>query len=183
MNDNQLLNQTERVSDIFTRIVLKIMSSDVPGGVSDDITTAHIQAMRHIAQHGTCTIGGLAEGLSVTQPAATMLVDRMVKRGLVSRQPGRSDRRQSELSLTDHGRKVLQQVEAERNERLSGILALMSAQERSAFLHSLESFITAALNFEQGTGEACLRCGSEHNPECIVNQMNLALSGKNVEKI
>ena len=179
---NDILNQTERVSDIFTKIMLKIMSSDLSVGASEEITTAQVQAMRHIAQHGPCTIGSLAEGLSVSQPAATMLVDRMTKRDLVSRQPGKSDRRQAELSLTDHGRAVLEQVEAERMEHLSGVLALMSPEERDIFLHSLEQFISAALKYEHVAYEACLRCGSDHSPDCIVNQMHLELSGKNVEK-
>ena len=177
------MNQAERVSDIFTRIITRVMSPDA-GCPAEDITPVQLHAMRHIAQHGTCTVGCLAEGLSVTQPASTMLIDRMVKRELVRRDPGRSDRRQSELTLTPHGHDLLARVEAERTERLSGILDLMSPKERDAFIRSLEGFIAAALKFDRGAGEAaCLRCGTEHTQDCIVNRLHRELSGENMDKV
>ena len=182
MSHSEIIGQTERVSDIFAKIMAKILTAGFPVGPSDEITVAQFQALRHIAQHGPCNIGSLAEGLSVSQPAATMLVERMAKRGLVSRQPGRTDRRQAEVSLTQHAEDLIQQIETARMERLAGILALMSSDERTQLVESLERFIAAALKLEQAADEICLRCGSEHQPDCIVNQAHLELAGKDIER-
>jgi len=181
MKDAELLAQTQHVSDVFTKIMLKTMTmgllAEAPEG---EITMAQLQAMKHIAQHGSCTIGSLAEGLGVTQPAATMLVDRMVKRGVVEREPGRNDRRQAEVRLTRYAKAMLEKAESERADRLSKVLGLMSPGERQQFLESLQRFVGAALKLESAVEEACLRCGIEHRAGCVVNQMHLELTGADV---
>ena len=148
MSDTELLSQTERISDIFTKIILKTMVADPSVSVSGEITAAQLHALRHIAQHGPCTIGALAEGLCVSQPAATMLVHRMTKRGLVERRPGRRDRRQAEISLTRSALDALTRMESERAVRLGRILELLEPHERKQFVESLERFIAAALKLE-----------------------------------
>ncbi|MHB0999553.1 MAG: MarR family winged helix-turn-helix transcriptional regulator [Armatimonadota bacterium] len=182
MTDNELLNQTEHIADIFTKIMQKIMTDDLALGASEEVTSSQFQAMKHIAQHGMRTIGNIAEGLSISQPAATMMVDRMVKRGLVERNPGRSDRRQAEIMLTDRAKELLRCAEAERINRLSRILGAMEPQERRQFVESMEKFVSATLKFEDNVNNACLRCGMEHHTDCIVNQTHLELAGKDIER-
>ena len=167
MTDAEYLAQTERISDIFTRIMLRI--SDPSLGAPDEITTSQYQALRHIAHNGPCSIGGLAGALSTSQPAATMLVDRMVKRGLVLRRLSKADRRQAEVSLAASGKEILGRIEAERASRLAEIVKLMGPSEREQFVVSLEHFIAAALETETPE-EACLRCGTEHNSDCILSK-------------
>ncbi len=183
MNDLDLLAQTQHVSDIFTRIMLKTLTvgllSESPDG---EVSMSQFQALKHIGQHGPCTIGSLAQGLGVTQPAATMLVDRMVKRVLVERGPGRTDRRQSEVSLTPHAEELLQRTESERAERLSRVLGLMHPTEREQLLRSLERFVAAAVELETAVEDACLRCGIEHDGECVLNKAHMRQSGTEVTR-
>ncbi len=183
MKESELLEQAQHVSDIFTKIMLKTMTvgllAEMPEG---EITMAQLQALKHIAQHGSCTIGSLAEGLGVTQPAATMLVDRVVKRGLVEREPGREDRRQAEVSLSRRAKHLVRRAESERAERLSKVLDLMTPDEREQFLESLQRFVGAALKLESAVDEACLRCGIEHRTACVVNRTHLELTGADVSR-
>lgn len=178
MNDSKLLNEIEHISDIFARILLKTMTGDT----SEEITEAQLQALRHVSHHGPSTVGSLADGLSISQPAATMLIDRMAKRGLLERQPGRNDRRQAEISLTQRASEILEEIEHERAERLKRILELMEEDERHQLAESLEKFVAAALKLETPIEEACLRCGIEHRAGCIVNRTNLQRAGKEVER-
>lgn len=180
MNDAELLIETEHISDIFTKIMLDLMTPALAS--SEEITMPQFQALKHISLHGSCSIGSLAQGLSVSQPAATMLVDRMLRKGLVVREPGKSDRRQAEVSLTEHGESLLAQIESERTDRLAKILSLMEQTDRRQFVRSLERFIEAALKLERTPNEACLRCGIEHHKDCIVNQLQLALAGEDIER-
>ncbi|HUV05260.1 MAG TPA: MarR family transcriptional regulator [Armatimonadota bacterium] len=182
MNQTETISQTERVSDIFARIMAKLLTAGFPVGPADEITVAQFQALRHIAQHGTCSIGSLAKGLSVSQPAATMLVSRMARRGLAERRPGQRDRRQAEVSLTRCAEDLLGRIETERTQRLAGILSQMPPEERTRLVESLERFIEAALKLDGEVDEICLRCGSEHQPDCIVNQAHLELVGTDIER-
>ncbi len=171
MSNTDFLSQTEHISDIFTRIMVKIMTPNLADGESDEITVSQFQALKHIAHNGPCTIGSIAGGLSISQPAATMLVDRMVRKGLLERHPGPTDRRQTEVSLAEYGYQLLERIEAERAKKLAQIVKLMDRPEREQFVESLERFIEAALEVEKSPNEACLRCGTEHHEDCIVNKI------------
>ena len=170
MNDTDFLSQTEHLSDIFTRIMVKIMTPNLADGESDEITMSQFQALKHIAHNGPCIIGSIAGGLGISQPAATMLVDRMTRKGFLERHPGRTDRRQTEVSLAAHGTELLDRIEAERAKRLAEIVKQMDRPEREQFVESLERFVEAALEIDRSPNEACLRCGTEHHEDCIVNK-------------
>lgn len=171
MSNTDFLNQTEHISDIFTRIMARIMTPNLADGESDEITASQFQALKHIAHNGPCTIGSIAGGLGISQPAATMLVDRMVRKGLLERHAGRSDRRQTDVSLASHGAELLDRIEAERAAKLAQIVRLMDPPERERFVESLERFVEAALEVEKSPSQACLRCGTEHHEDCIVNKI------------
>ena len=66
------------------------------------LTGAQLWAMRVLAGHPHST-GELADALAVHQSSASVLVHRLVKRGLVRRTRDRSDRRIVRLSLTAEG--------------------------------------------------------------------------------
>jgi len=182
MNDTEFLSQTEHVSDIFARVMTKLSTADLGEVSSDEITPAQFEALRRIARHGSCSIGALAEVLSVSQPAATMLVDRMARRGLVQRRIGRSDRRQAEVSLTPHAKDLIEKLDSGRANRLRRIIGLMKPHAAEQFVESMECFVAAALKLECRPDEACLRCGTEHQDDCIVNQTNVEVAGEQITR-
>src|ERR1700733_2397060 len=55
----------------------------------------------------------LADKLAVSRPSVTGVIDGLVARGLVRRDPDETDRRRIDLGLTDHGRRVLAGADAE----------------------------------------------------------------------
>lgn len=177
MKRTESLDQTEHISDIFTRIMLKLMAPNLSDGEQQGISLSQFNALRHIASHSPCTIGGIAEALSVSQPAATMLVERMVRKGLVERRSGSTDRRQADVVIAESGRTILQGIEAERTKRLAGIVNQMAPADRANLVESLGRFVEAALDTRELSGEACLHCGVEHNDECIVNKSRGMVNG------
>jgi DNA-binding MarR family transcriptional regulator len=60
-------------------------------------------AMKAMPPGTICTIGSLAERLFLRHQSAVGLVDRLVRRKLVIRSPGKKDRRQVTLALTELG--------------------------------------------------------------------------------
>ena len=97
--------------------------SDIVGVVNEaDLTLPQIIILG-LLQQGTQTVSGLAESLRLTPGAVSRLVDRMVRKGLVSRREGNDDRRQKALSLTPAGRRLRDRVESA---RIGGFAAALS---------------------------------------------------------
>ena len=68
---------------------------------------------------------GLAQKLAVSRPSVTGVVDGLVARGLVRRDPGDGDRRRVDVDLTVAGREVLGQADAAVDQRMERILELL----------------------------------------------------------
>lgn len=74
------------------------------------VTPQQHQLMLGVAgftDHGTATISELAEFLQERNNSVVGLVERAVESGLVTRQPGATDRRQVVVSLTEKGELIL----------------------------------------------------------------------------
>lgn len=148
---------------------------DVTGG---GVTPAQFEALEFIHRHGGCSAKALSEGLRISIPSSTRLVDRLVRKTLVDRRESAEDRRLVHLSLTAKAGTVLADVRAARITRLSRALATLSAGEQVQLHDLLERFLRAVLCDEQTVTDCCLHCGSEHDQDCVVNAMHEALLGR-----
>lgn len=72
---------------------------------------------------GAAMSSSLAERLAVKPPTVTSVVDGLVGRGLVERQPDPNDRRRLPLALTDEGVALVRSANAAVGERLFEVLA------------------------------------------------------------
>ncbi|MGI8827876.1 MAG: MarR family winged helix-turn-helix transcriptional regulator [Chloroflexota bacterium] len=87
------------------------------------------------------SIGDVAEALQISHHGASLLVDRVVRRGLLARVEDPDDRRRALLSLTDEGQRVLDRItEANRRElgTLEGVLFRDSLRQMVATEHEAE---------------------------------------------
>ena len=85
------------------------------------VTQQQYQAMLAIAAwpDGAMSVKDLAEELLLTHHAAVQLMDRLAKAGLARRAPSSLDRRSVELTLTERGDALLEQLA---NEHLAEML-------------------------------------------------------------
>ncbi|RKG89134.1 MarR family transcriptional regulator [Corallococcus sp. CA053C] len=83
-------------------------------------------------------LGGLA------MPRLSRLVDRLEQGGLVRRERSvRHDRRRVRVRLTDEGRAVAEQTDAQVQERMARLLAPIQGETRSALVDILELWVGA----------------------------------------
>jgi len=167
----------EILAGIFAELVRKSSSARESQG-SDDITPSLIQCLQHIYLHGPSSIRKIATGLSITFPAASQLVDRLVKKGLATREEGKEDRRFASVNLTDEGRAVVLEARAVRSRWLKDILDKMPGEKRRALVDNLEEFIMAVLETTENIEEACIRCGIDHLAFCVVNKAKITKTGE-----
>ena len=146
------------------------------------ITSSQLQGLTYISQHKECLIGDIANGLSISYPAATKLADRLVRKGLALRKEGEIDRRSVKVSLTPRGEETLKEAIQRRREKLSEITQHIESEEMTELVKMLEEFLRAALQDEDMIGDICLHCGSDHSRDCLVNKAYLGATGAEIEK-
>jgi DNA-binding MarR family transcriptional regulator len=84
---------------------LQTYSQEVRSGYG--LTGPQLWAMKTLHRNGRMPVGQLADALIVNQSSVSALVDRLVRRGLVRRIRGRTDRRFVEIALTPRGRTLV----------------------------------------------------------------------------
>jgi len=163
-------DEAVRVSDLFVAILYKTLSQHLVAQLTESkVSLPQIQAMRYIWLHDHVLIGDLADGLSISYPSATNMVNRLEKQGFVARIVNPSDRREVEVKLSVRGRSLTEQIEEERVVRLRKVLADMPVDDKDALLRGLYSFICTAVGGDESNArEICLRCGSKASDSCPV---------------
>lgn len=68
------------------------------------LTAVQIRVLQVVAETGSITPKGLSSRMGVSQATITTLIDRLVTKGLVERQRSETDRRQTNILLTEAGR-------------------------------------------------------------------------------
>lgn len=85
-------------------------------------------------------LGGLAAELSISASAASQQVEKLVERGLLSRQPDPADRRRLSLELTERGRLSTRAISSAADQYLRQLLDNLTDDEL-AELHRVLSHI------------------------------------------
>src|SRR5271157_5898048 len=102
---------------------------DVPKWVAQDLTFGQMRLLFLLGKHGPSPVSRVAEWLGVGLPAASGIVDRVEKHGLVTRQHRQDDRRVVECALTDQGRQLIEEIGGMRREMLRHTLGVLSEEE------------------------------------------------------
>jgi DNA-binding MarR family transcriptional regulator len=96
------------------------------GGLSPN----QLSVLGHLHRHRSATPGEVAAAERQRPQSLTRVFAELEAEGLITREPGTADRRQSLLTLTADGRRALERDMAERDVWLAGALASLSATER-----------------------------------------------------
>jgi DNA-binding MarR family transcriptional regulator len=154
---------------VFAKAVRDVIEADVLREVTGDkITMPHLKLLYLVAQTESVTIGDAAEFLGVSSPAASKTVEKLVRRRLLRRADIQGDRRSSELSLTELGRRMLETYEKTRNQRAADIFSEYMPdvlRDTAEILDHLASGI-AGQRVGAKTTETCLQCEIYFRRDC-----------------
>src|SRR5579885_1823612 len=104
----------------------------------EEIPVAQIKLMSHLAMRGPRTMSELAEGLEVTTPAITGLVDKLEKRGLVGRLRDSQDRRVVRVQLSGFARMIAERYIDEKRRQMRRVLETLTPEEQRTFVKTLK---------------------------------------------
>ena len=91
-----------------------------------------------ILNHGSCSLGELAEKLGVSLPTISNSVSTLAERGWITRHPSQTDRRVMVVELTPLGGQILADIQACVEERVVDMLAGLSQSELDQLIGSME---------------------------------------------
>lgn len=182
--DKNSAEYAEIIADIFVdtmrKASIEAMCCEYEG---EEITPSLMQTLNYVYLHGASPIREIASGLEVSLSAASQLVDRLVKRGLVTRRENESDRRLIHVDLTCAGNEAVKEMREHRYKWFASVIESMPEPARNALREGMEAFLEIALAHKDSIDRACVRCGMEHVSFCVVNKLKSeraeALEGAN----
>ncbi|HUE66681.1 MAG TPA: MarR family transcriptional regulator [Candidatus Acidoferrum sp.] len=107
---------------------------------SAHLTLTQVSVLRHL-RAGPHTGGRLGELAGLSAASISRLVDRLEKRGLVSRRRDTDDRRQVEVHLEPAGERLLGEARVFRGSELHQAVEAMSSDERRRLTASLTRLV------------------------------------------
>lgn len=103
-----------------------------------------------VKEKGPCKVTALAELMGVKPSAITVMIDKLVGHGLISRQHQEDDRRVVLLSITDKGIQSVEQLKQQSNQIIGVYFSKCSPEEIENMVQTLEKITDGLLAQERG---------------------------------
>lgn len=110
----------------------------------EEVTLPQYRMLVVLSTRGPRQASSLATALGVAPPTASRMVDRLVRKGLVSRRTNSADRRQVLLRLTPAGSRLVETVVAHRREEIVALLQRVPTDRHPALIEAFKLFAAAA---------------------------------------
>jgi DNA-binding MarR family transcriptional regulator len=138
-------SNTQLAGDLYAVVVFlhKHCNSDLFEAVGAlELTLTQIKLLHHLEEAiAPITLKEGAELVKVSLPAASRMVDDLVRRGFAERHEDLEDRRMKRVSLTDDGRAVIRRLNAARLNGLQEFTENLTESERALIQPALEKLL------------------------------------------
>jgi DNA-binding MarR family transcriptional regulator len=132
-------SDAERFERLYRRIWGALNRPDDP-----DLSQHERQVLHHVTPAGGVALTWLAGHLGLPKSTASVLVKSLAARGYVERTRDPEDERRLAITLTDKGRRTVEQDTVLRPEALAEAMGRLDAGTRRALLDGLEQLAQAA---------------------------------------
>lgn len=114
------------------------------------VTPAQFRMLEVLVAHGHVKLVALAGAMAVNPSTAMRMVDRLIAAGLADRRPNRENRRETSLTATDSGLRLVAAVTARRRAETAAALARLGPAERAVLVGALGAFTAAGAQPAEG---------------------------------
>ena len=143
--DTQVPHDTDLAGDLYALIVFvhKNCNADLFEAVGAlELSLSQIKLMHHLEdQPRELSLKEAAEVVHVSMPAASRMVDDLVRRGFAQRREDEDDRRMKRVRLTDDGRTAIRRLNAARLSGLEQFAHSLTASERRTLANALSELL------------------------------------------
>ncbi len=130
----QLISATRQA---YIDLFVTIQSALFTHWMTLELTFAQVKALLMLSLHEALTVSQLAKSLGVGKPAASIVVQQLVERGLVTRTEHEADRRHTVVRLSEQGAQLSTGRRKEREAQWRRWLSHLSDEELNALAHGL----------------------------------------------
>lgn len=103
------------------------------------LSILQIQTLIFLKHNKKTSMGDVAEYFHIELPSATSLLNKLCDHKLVERHEDENDRRLVMISLTNEGKKLLQQAINQRRKKLEKTLSYLSGKEKNELLNIMKT--------------------------------------------
>jgi DNA-binding MarR family transcriptional regulator len=125
-----------------SRVLVAVAARSL-AAVQDAVTLPQFRLMVVLDTRGDLKLAGVADHLAVNPSTALRMVERLEAAGMVSRAVNPAIRREVIVSLTDAGRRVVDDVTARRRAEIATIVTRLEPAERTRLVGALRAFAVA----------------------------------------
>jgi len=159
--DQQPSAQTRAILDDLRRIVRVLRESSRAAEQGFGVSSAQLFVLRTLADAPALSLTAVAERTHTHQSSVSVVVRRLVERGLVRRSVSEQDGRVRELSLTARGAKLLQRAPLAAQDELIAGLEHLGTEQRNGLASALSTLVQvmrltdepAAMFFEEDAAD------------------------------
>lgn len=137
MSPDKISEFANRVTSIMTTITREFAKRGAKNSVIGKITIAQLVALENLNFHGETKMKDLAKFCSVSTPAMTGLINRLVRDGFVLRVYEKQDRRIIKARITKKGQDFLKKINDEKKQILIKVFGKLSQNDRDEYLRIL----------------------------------------------
>ena len=142
MAHSELGSQYERGLGLLLEMALVLNHDMTQSLAQDGLTPSRVRLLWEVRSHGPSLQRALAEALGVSARTVTGLVDGLVTTGFVTREPHPSDRRATQVTLTEHGEATLAAMERDQAVFVEILFGGMSETRLRHLLAGLEEILS-----------------------------------------
>lgn len=106
------------------------------------LTRPQMTILREIAGAGEVSVGEIAKAINLKQATVTGILERLIRRGFISRRRSEADRRRVLVQITDQGRNILGEAEPLVRQSFAAKFGRLREWEKSMILCSLQRLAT-----------------------------------------
>jgi len=133
------IRQLNSLNEVFSAVMKQIFLTPASSTeAQNEVTWAQQKVLMLLHEHGPMKMSDVARNISVTMPAATAIVDKMVRAGQVQREPDPQDRRVIRIVLSDAGRQLLVECMQTQSRCFEEVLENLDAAKREELLSAFE---------------------------------------------
>lgn len=122
---------------------------------STGVSLVQCHALLEIDSHGIVNLGELSDRLYLDKSTVSRTVDSLVRSKLVNRNTPDDNRRKINISLTDKGKDVCNQINRDNDEYFGNVLNAIPAEDMTVFMRSLELIIKRMIEWNRQKNEQC----------------------------
>ncbi|MBX7247214.1 MAG: MarR family transcriptional regulator [Candidatus Sumerlaeaceae bacterium] len=132
------IREIESLNYLFLRVMGQIFLTPHSNPEHNEMTGAQKRILYFLDIHGPQKMSDIARLVAVTMPAATAVVDKLVRAGLVARESDVNDRRVIRITMTRTGKETTNKLKEIHEQRLREVLEILEPEKRSELIRSFE---------------------------------------------